>query len=293
MPVRTLTLSEPVDVRATLRSKHLVRRARVPGTWWSGRSPEGPFSINFRKYGNRLELEAWGEGSAWALEYAPDFVGLDDDPDELVPRHELIRDLVKRSPGVRIGASRLVWEALFYAVIHQKVTGKGAGESMRRLTFAVSEPAPGPCGLMLMPAPEHIASMAYWDFHPFGIERKRAETLRELARRPRRLEALTHADPATADRLLQSFPGVGVWTSAMVRGEALGDPDAVPVGDFHVKNTVSWALAGEARGTDERMLELLEPYRGQRLRVVRLLKSAGLGAPKYGPRSPVRSFEHQ
>ena len=50
---------------------------------------------------------------------------------------------------------------------------------------------------------------------------------------------------------------------------------------------VAWALVGEPRATDERMLELLEPYAGQRGRVVRLIKTAGLGAPKFGPRKRV------
>jgi len=63
----------------------------------------------------------------------------------------------------------------------------------------------------------------------------------------------------------------------------------VPVGDFHIPNTVSWALAGEPRGSDERMLELLEPFAGHRGRVIRLLKSAGFSAPKYGPRKAIRS----
>ena len=38
---------------------------------------------------------------------------------------------------------------------------------------------------------------------------------------------------------------------------------------------VCWALAGERNGTDERMLELLEPYAGQRARVVLLIERAG------------------
>jgi hypothetical protein len=59
------------------------------------------------------------------------------------------------------------------------------------------------------------------------------------------------------------------------------------VGDYHLKNTVAHALAGEARATDERMLELLAPYRGQRGRVVRLLQLDGHGAPKFGPRQRV------
>ena len=87
--------------------------------------------------------------------------------------------------------------------------------------------------------------------------------------------------------MLRLIPGVGVWTTGCVLGPAVGDADAVPVGDYHVKNIVAYALAGEARATDERMLELLEPYAGQRGRVVRLLKSNGHGAPKFGPRQRI------
>jgi 3-methyladenine DNA glycosylase/8-oxoguanine DNA glycosylase len=64
----------------------------------------------------------------------------------------------------------------------------------------------------------------------------------------------------------------------------------VSVGDFHIPNTVAWALAGEARGTDARMLELLEPYAGHRGRVCDLLAAGGISAPKFGPRMPIRSF---
>jgi len=38
------------------------------------------------------------------------------------------------------------------------------------------------------------------------------------------------------------------------------------------------------------MLELLEPYRGQRGRLVRVLKLSGVTAPKYGPRSSIRTI---
>ena len=81
-------------------------------------------------------------------------------------------------------------------------------------------------------------------------------------------------------------------SAAASRSTSVGTPEqtgagvpsaAVAVGDFHHKHTVSWALAREPRGTDERRLELLEPYRGHRWRVIRLVKSAG-AAPRYGPR---------
>ena len=71
-------------------------------------------------------------------------------------------------------------------------------------------------------------------------------------------------------------------------GPSHGDADAVPVGDYHVKNMVAWALAGEPRGTDERMLDLLEPYAGQRGRVVMLLGRDGHAAPKFGPRQRIQ-----
>ena len=65
---------------------------------------------------------------------------------------------------------------------------------------------------------------------------------------------------------------------------AFGDPDAISVGDYHLPNVVAWALAREPRADDAHMLELLEPYRGQRGRVQRLLEAAGIQAPRYGPR---------
>ena len=105
-----------------------------------------------------------------------------------------------------------------------------------------------------------------------------------------RLERPSRGPPATAYPVLRSIPGVGAWTAAEVGLRAFGDPDAVSVGDFHLPHLVSWALAGEPRATDERMLELLAPYAGQRGRVVRLLEASGIRAPRYGPRLSPRSI---
>ena len=41
---------------------------------------------------------------------------------------------------------------------------------------------------------------------------------------------------------------------------------------------------------DERMLELLKPYLGQRARVIRLLTLSGIGAPRFGPKQPLRDI---
>jgi 3-methyladenine DNA glycosylase/8-oxoguanine DNA glycosylase len=133
--------------------------------------------------------------------------------------------------------------------------------------------------------------MPYFAFHPFGIERRRAEVIRDVCRRAASLEALAEIPPSQATRRLQAIPGIGPWTAAEVARLSFGDPDAVSIGDYHVPDVVSWALAHEPRGTDERMLELLEPYRGQRGRVQLLLEASHIAPPAYGPRSEARQIE--
>jgi 3-methyladenine DNA glycosylase/8-oxoguanine DNA glycosylase len=145
-----------------------------------------------------------------------------------------------------------------------------------------------------------LAALPYHAFHPLGLERRRAELLRAVCREAPRLERIGAAAAGprasaeareAAYAALRAFPGIGPWTAAEVGARAFGDPDAVSVGDFHLPNLVAWALAGEPRGTDERMLELLEPYRGQRGRVIRLLETSGTRAPRYGPRLAPRRIE--
>jgi 3-methyladenine DNA glycosylase/8-oxoguanine DNA glycosylase len=120
------------------------------------------------------------------------------------------------------------------------------------------------------------------------VEAKRAEALRTVARHAMRVSEWSSLPPRDAAAKLSLLRGIGVWTIGSALGPALGDPDAVPVGDYHIPNMVSWALAGEPRGTDERMLDLLAPYAGQRGRVISLLARNGNAAPKFGPRQRIQ-----
>jgi len=99
-------------------------------------------------------------------------------------------------------------------------------------------------------------------------------------------------DPAAATARLRALPGIGAWTAAEVVGVALGDPDAVEVGDYHLPHAVGYLFDGTPRSTDERMLELLEPYHGHRGRVIRLITLAGIAAPRFGPHRPLRDIAH-
>ena len=265
---------------------------REDEAWQAARTPDGPGTMALRRRDGEVEAEAWGPGAAWLLDTLPYLLGLDDDPAGFDAGSGLVAELHRRSLGLHLGRTSRPFEAIVAAIVGQRVTSRQAKGAYRRLVAAFGEQAPGPRPLRLGPSADILASLAYEDYHRFGIERSRAVALIETARRARRLEEVVAMDREASWRRLLTIRGVGLWTAAAVMGIAWGDRDAVPVGDYHLPSTVSWALAGEPRGDDERMLELLAPYGGQRRRVVLLLKSARLQAPKYGPRSPIVSIEH-
>lgn len=201
--------------------------------------------------------------------------------------HPAIMSAQRDHPGLRFGASFTLYHELLPTVLGQRVTGGEGVNQWRALVQRFGKAAPGPTGLLLPPTPEELAAQPAWSFHPLGIEAKRAEPLRQLAKHASKLWQWAELAPAAAAAKLALLPGIGEWTIGSALGSALGDADAVAVGDYHLKNIVGHALAGRARSTDEEMLELLEPYRGQRGRVVRLLLAAGHRAPKFGPRQRV------
>jgi 3-methyladenine DNA glycosylase/8-oxoguanine DNA glycosylase len=259
--------------------------------WLAARTPDGPGSLRLTCAGGRLVATGYGPGRYWLVDRADAIAGLRDDVAEfatLAARHPLIARLARTFAGVRMPATGLLFHRLLRAVLEQKVTGKEAHRAYRMAVRHFGEPAPGPAGLTLPPDPAAVAATPYWVFHPFGVEQRRTQALLRAAVVADRLERC--ADTAEATRRLVAIPGIGPWTAAEVVRTTYGDPDAVSVGDYHIPNTVAWALAGEPRGDDDRMLELLEPFRGHRGRVCDLLAAGGIGAPRYGPRMPVRSF---
>jgi endonuclease III len=284
--------SRPLDLFSTLAPIGFGPSMRIDGAdaWRATRTPEGPATIHLRQTGGTIQVEAWGPGAEWAAAQAPSLCGEHDDPSGFRPQHRLIADLHRRNPGLRLPRTQAVFEALVLAVLEQKVTTIEAKAGYRALIGGLGEPAPGPVRLRIPPSPQVLARTPYWTFHGFGVERRRAVVIIEAARSAKRLEEITTMDRAGAYRRLEAFSGVGPWTAAKVALVALGDPDAVEVGDYHLPHAIGYALEGTARSTDERMLELLDPYRGHRARVIRLLTMAGIGAPRFGPHKPLRDI---
>ncbi len=292
---REFVVEGALDLRRTMRGIAVWGgstwlRATEGEGWYATRTPEGPGTVRLQHVGDRLLASAWGLGAQWMLAGAAQLAGLHDDPASFVTDHPLLRELQKHHRGVRLASTGQVWPTLVAAILAQKVTGKESMTQLRRMAYRWGETAPGPRDdLVILPDPAQVARTPYYAFHPLGIERKRARIVMEAASRIGRLEQAATMSLEQGSRRLQALRGIGPWTAGVVLSEALGLPDAVPVGDYHLPNTVSWHLAGEPRADDARMLELLEPYVGHRGRVVRLLKKAG-AAPKWGPRSDVRDI---
>lgn len=287
---RLVALTAPLDLVLTMaplahgHGDPTIRLGRSE-VWRATRTPHGPVTLHLRHLDRAVVVRAWGPGAEPAVAHADALIGLEDDPSPLVPRHPVLAELVHRLPGLRLTRTDNAWEALLPAICEQKVTGDEARAAYRAIVRRYGEPAPGVDGMRVAPDPSVLARQPYFALHPLGLERRRAEIVRRAAALVPRLAA---SGRERALRLLAATAGIGPWTVAETARVTWGDPDAVSVGDYHIPNLVAWALAGERRADDARMLELLEPYRGQRGRVQRLLEASGIRAPRYGPRMPSR-----
>ena len=282
-------MKHTIDIPAWIELASTVRGARDPillgprETAWNTRTPDGIGSLHLVRTGpTTVDAQAWGPGASWMIEQAPKLLGAEDDLDGFSPPSGRLADSWNSRPFL-LGRTDRLWDSIVGGVLGQKVQAKNAYASRREIARRYGDRAPGPSSGWILPSPERVADMGYSDLHPCGVERKRAEIILRAAREMPRLDRLTERTPEQVAARLERIRGIGPWTTAMITATAMGNADAVPVGDYHLPNTVAWHLAAEERADDARMLELLEPWKGHRCRVIRLAKSNG-SAPKRGPR---------
>jgi 3-methyladenine DNA glycosylase/8-oxoguanine DNA glycosylase len=309
-PARVLEWQAPflLDVRVTLsvqgrgRSDPTFRIDEAGAVWRTSLTPDGPATIRVTARSRAASApagplvvgQAWGPGADWLLDALPGALGLHDDISGFDPSgHPVLRQVARRHPGLRLGRSGRLMEALVPAVLEQKVLTIEAHRAWRILLakFGGQPPGPAPRGMRVFPDPKTWRRIPSWDWHRAGVEGVRAQTIIRACTVADSLERLLAKTHEEADRLLRTIPGIGPWTSAETRQRAAGDPDAVSVGDAHLPDMVGWALAGRSATNDEEMLELLGPYAGHRHRVTRLVKLSGLGGPpRRAPKLPVRDY---
>jgi endonuclease III len=290
-------VSGPLDLGRTMQAMALWGattwlRVDDTGAWFARRTADGPATLHLRYRDSSLSATAYGPGAELGLQTVPELAGLSSPClGDLEPQHEVVRRLVRTHPGIRTGRSGQVYPRLVSAALAQKVTAKNAHIVLKRLARAWGEVAPGPrSDLLLLPEPKRLRDQPYYAFHQLGIERHRADLIRRIASRASALERAVRMPAVEARAHLEKLRGIGPWTSGVVMGGPLGDPDAVPLADYHLPNIVAYNLAGERRADDERMMALLEPYAGQRGQLVRQLKGGGAKPPRRGPKTEVRDI---
>jgi hypothetical protein len=258
--------------------------------WWACATPDGDGTLALRGDGRAVTARAWGPGAGWLLEALPRLLGDGDDWSGLdLGDAPGLGEVRRRRPGVRLAATGLVLDSLVPAVLEQRVTGADAYRAWRSLLRRFGTPAPGPVdGLRVPPPARALLEITTWDWHRLGVDAKRQRAIRAAATVAPRLEECVGMAPADALARLRLVPGIGEWTAAETAQRALGHPDAVSVGDYHLADVVMHYFTGRPRGTDAEMIDLLSPWAGQRQRVVRLVLMSGVAKPKFGPRlSPV------
>jgi 3-methyladenine DNA glycosylase/8-oxoguanine DNA glycosylase len=263
----------------------VARRVSRQHWWLTGRTPDGAAALHLQRIGTEVVAHGYGPGGAELLDRLPHLLGDDDDPTGFAPAPGTVVAEQWRRHGTRwrVPCTGLVRQTAVLAILEQKVIGIEARNSWFALCRDHGEPAPDPAprGMRIAPDREVLAMVPSWWWRANGVDNARAGTVLRLAR------VRLDAGAADVQARLAAVPGIGPWTLAEVGFRALGDADAVSVGDFHLANLVGYALTGRARSTDEQMLDLLAPYAGHRHRAVRMIELSGVRPPKFGPRASV------
>ena len=249
----------------------------------------GPLVLEARVAGGELVLEVWGppatpaDEAARALAAARAWVGLDDVLEgfcDLVAGSRVLQRCVARLGVPRLPTLPRLDESFGRAVLGQLVQGEEAWRSTVQVAALAGTPAPG--GVWTWPTAAQLGAVAAWALRRCGVSLRAARALHEGTRVAPRLQRLADARAwAALDAALRALPGCGAWTSAETR-LALGDADAVSVGDYHLPSIVGTVL-GDGPGDDAAMLALVAPYAPHRGRVVRLVERAVVRGVVRGP----------
>ncbi|HXR45554.1 MAG TPA: DNA-3-methyladenine glycosylase 2 family protein [Pseudolysinimonas sp.] len=265
---------------------------RDGAAWWLAlATPAGEATLHLRPRDGGVDVIAWGPGAERAVDDVPTLLGADDDDSGFDPRaHPVVAQLHHRSPGLRLPRARRVLPYLIPTIMAQKVTGIEAKHAWRVLVRRHGTRAPGPApeGMRVAPAAAAWRRIPSWEWHRAGVGPQRSDTIMRVvaAAVGDAIERTSGLDGAEAVRRMRTIAGIGVWTAHETVQRSHGDPDSVSIGDLHLCKLVGTALVGH-RVDDDAMMELLEPFRGHRHRVVRLIELSGIRFERFGPRATI------
>ncbi len=273
---RTFSLQNigPYDPTASLTATRL-RKAFF--------AENGPCVVEMSQAVNGATIVVQGTDNEQVRDILVRGLSRDDGYHSFSPKHPLVGKMHRQLPGLRLFPVPWIFDVACAVVLQQRIRFVDAAKSWRLISNKYGEITP--TGLIAFPPARVVASMETWRFEELGVDGKRTKTLILMARELKRHPITADMAPAAARAILQRIPGVGPWTIDTILGYGLGDSDALPLGDLYLPHVVAYGLTGATRGSDEGMVQLLEPFRGQRFRVVRLLGEARIGPPRnYSPR---------
>jgi AraC family transcriptional regulator, regulatory protein of adaptative response / DNA-3-methyladenine glycosylase II len=203
-----------------------------------------------------LRVSQAAEEDALIVEFAPEMAShlypalqrlravfdLDANPTHIAERlaeDKALRPLVTKTPGLRVPGAWDAFEIAVRAVLGQQVSVAGATTLSGRLVARFGTPlaTPWPRLTHTFPKPDLLAGADIADIAALGLPRRRAETIREVARAAG-AGAFTFAPGTSGEQAvvrLKELPGVGEWTAQYLAMRLLRSPDAFPAGDLGLR----------------------------------------------------------
>jgi AraC family transcriptional regulator of adaptative response / DNA-3-methyladenine glycosylase II len=156
---------------------------------------------------------------------------------------------VSERPGIRVPSCWTGFEAAVRAVVGQQISVAAARTVLGRIVAAHGDGGAFPRAAALVDAP----------LESLGLIGRRAETIRSIAQRivtgDLALDGTADHDSLVA--ALVAIPGIGPWTAEYVAMRALGEPDAFPAGDLHLRRVLGVSNDRDA----ERRADPWRPWR--------------------------------
>jgi len=217
--------------------------------WLGARAIPGVETVGDGRY-RRGNVRVWHEGgevhATGARLKVRRVFNLDADPAAIaqaLSRDRMLGPLLRRRPGIRVPGAWSSFELAVRAIVGQQVSVAGARTVLGRIASAHGF------------APDRLA-----DATIEGMPRKRAETIRTLARAVATRELDLDRPSIEA---LTALPGIGPWTANYI-AMRLGDADAFPAGDLILRRN-----AGDL--TEKELLRRAEAWRPYRAYAAMLL----------------------
>lgn len=214
--------------------------------WLATRAIPGIETVDAQSY-VRGRIRVWHDDGAvhasGAVKHVRRVFDLDADPAAIhatLGRDRMLAPLLRKRPGVRVPGAWDPFELAVRAIVGQQVSVAGARTVLGRIAAAHTL------------APERLAEVTVE-----GMPRKRAETIRTLAR------AVVDRTVILGESDLTQLPGIGPWTASYI-AMRLGDADAFPAGDLVLRRN-----AGNR--SERELLKLAEAWRPFRAYAAMLL----------------------